>query len=230
MIDARHWILRVAGAADLAVSSTVALTAAAVEFAKVIIVGRAVGAIQERVVDVARARIRREIAAVDQVEVLDALVDAAAHVVALSRVGDVVHRREAHVAVRRRGAAGTRLVKDILPGEDDSNVRNLFALGDLLLFEADDGEHGGELWRSDGTAEGTVLVRDVFPGFTSGVGAAPLVGVTRPLVGYCGATLRFLMSHWPLTRTSWSTPRPAAATRGGFSCPFAPNTVIQYES
>ena len=38
--------------------------------------------------------------------------------------------------------------------------------GSRLFFAADDGTHGDELWNSDGTAEGTVLVKDIRPGAT----------------------------------------------------------------
>ena len=37
-------------------------------------------------------------------------------------------------------------------------------LNDIIYFAADDGLHGAELWRSDGTEEGTYLVKDIVPG------------------------------------------------------------------
>jgi ELWxxDGT repeat protein len=40
----------------------------------------------------------------------------------------------------------------------------LTAVGDTLLFRANDGIHGHELWRTDGTEGGTALVADIAPG------------------------------------------------------------------
>jgi len=80
---------------------------------------------------------------------------------------------------------GTRLVKDInrLPAPDgpspcidDPHDRPAgtaasdpddfvpTAAGDLVLFAADDGAHGRELWRSNGISRGTRLVADLRPG------------------------------------------------------------------
>ena len=67
-------------------------------------------------------------------------------------------------------AAGTALVKDIYPGMGDrehfrsGSPGGLLAADGVLYFAADDREHGLELWKSDGTPEGTVLVRDIHPG------------------------------------------------------------------
>ncbi len=59
---------------------------------------------------------------------------------------------------------GTRLVKDIYPGDETSPPVLLGAVGGKALLRADDGSAGMELWASDGTEAGTNLLRDVRPG------------------------------------------------------------------
>src|SRR5262249_42083812 len=55
-------------------------------------------------------------------------------------------------------------VQDINPGSAWSNPNWLTNVNGLLYFAADDGTHGNELWQSDGTSAGTVLVQDINPG------------------------------------------------------------------
>jgi ELWxxDGT repeat protein len=69
-------------------------------------------------------------------------------------------------------AAGTSLVKDIFPGARSSEILWMTAAptgsgGQRTYFTADDGVHGRELWVSDGTAAGTRMVEEVFPGASS---------------------------------------------------------------
>src|SRR5690349_14065930 len=45
-----------------------------------------------------------------------------------------------------------------------SNPSQLVVIGSTTYFAADDGVNGMELWKSDGTAAGTVLVTDINPG------------------------------------------------------------------
>jgi ELWxxDGT repeat protein len=56
------------------------------------------------------------------------------------------------------------LVKDIYPGSDYSYPESLTNVDGTLFFSAEDSLHGEELWKSDGTTDGTVLVKDIFPG------------------------------------------------------------------
>src|SRR5215203_2208846 len=84
-------------------------------------------------------------------------------------------------------AAGTVLFKDVRPGAGGSTftVGNIgfendaCALGNgTFFFTADDGVHGNEPWISDGTAAGTVLLKDLNPGFdgSRAYGFTPLGG------------------------------------------------------
>jgi ELWxxDGT repeat protein len=66
---------------------------------------------------------------------------------------------------------GTVLVKDINPLFDSyalsSTPRSFAVFDNKLFFMADDGEHGYELWYSDGTTDGTILYNDINSGVSS---------------------------------------------------------------
>src|SRR5262245_14321839 len=78
------------------------------------------------------------------------------------------------VAAPAHAQAPVFLVRDIHPGPGGSfpgsvntrfgAARFLVDLNGTLLFRADDGVTGTELWRTDGTEAGTVLVKDIVPG------------------------------------------------------------------
>jgi ELWxxDGT repeat protein len=69
---------------------------------------------------------------------------------------------------------GTTIVKDIntvdngSDGTDDSNPSNLWAFGNKLLFTANDGlGQEQELWVTDGTSAGTMVIKHLLPGTTT---------------------------------------------------------------
>jgi ELWxxDGT repeat protein len=74
-------------------------------------------------------------------------------------------------------SASTGLVADLRSGAPSSAPQELTAIGNVLVFAADDGEHGVEPWRSDGTAAGTRRLGDISPGRdASSPGPFSLVG------------------------------------------------------
>src|SRR5262249_6820554 len=70
-------------------------------------------------------------------------------------------------------AQGTRMVREINPTYQQgyffggglepggSNIHDAVQMNGILYFSAADGVHGPELWRSDGIARGTRMVKDI---------------------------------------------------------------------
>jgi ELWxxDGT repeat protein len=54
-----------------------------------------------------------------------------------------------------------------LDGAAGSNPQNLTNDNGTLYFSAFTAQFGTELWKTDGTASGTVMVQDIYPGSTS---------------------------------------------------------------
>ena len=95
-------------------------------------------------------------------------------------------------------AAGTGMVKDIAPGSANGLervLRGAYPTGsNALFFIANDGVNGARLWRTDGTAAGTHILKDRI----SGMGFS-----TATMLAQTGATTYFLAG----------APAPASATR-----------------
>lgn len=73
-------------------------------------------------------------------------------------------------------AQNFHLIKDIEPLTNSNPSNRLYSsnnnvtypiLNGKAYFSADDGVHGAALWSSDGTADGTVLVKEIIPGQTA---------------------------------------------------------------
>lgn len=76
--------------------------------------------------------------------------------------------------------AGTMLLKDINPSGTSligTKSSDFIGLGNWVLFEATDGTqqaHGAQLWRTDGTQAGTVMIKEIAPGGGSFLGLSGL--------------------------------------------------------
>lgn len=95
-------------------------------------------------------------------------------------------------------------VKEINPSlASGSSPKEFTALGRSLYFTADDGTNGRELWRTDGTAAGTSMVKDL----RSGSGSNP-----HCLVAYNGLLYFFANNGSSKAETLFKTDGTAAGT------------------
>jgi ELWxxDGT repeat protein len=76
------------------------------------------------------------------------------------------------VIPQKSSAQTPEFVKDINPGSNSSIPGEMTNVNGILFFQADDGVNGYELWKSNGTAAGTVLVKDI-PPEADGIGSSP---------------------------------------------------------
>lgn len=103
--------------------------------------------------------------------------------------------------------AGTGIVKDIYPGINNTSPNGLFAFNNNLYFQAIDADmpsRGGALYRSDGTAAGTVKIMDAESG-----GSLAMPAITMTSAGgrlfFWGNTIEYGTELWSTDGTNANT-------------------------
>ena len=126
--------------------------------------------------------------------------------------------------------AGTFRLADINTGSGDPNIQNLTVLtlnsNTVAFFSANNGTSGQELWMTDGTQAGTVLVKDINPG---GGSSDPLSFTVLNNMVY------FFANNGTNGHEFWETDGTAAGTvmvkdimpgSGSSASPFGSNNII----
>jgi ELWxxDGT repeat protein len=131
----------------------------------------------------------------------------------------VVHGKELWTSYPHDGGAEhTQYLKTF------SGISNLVLSGTTLFFAADDGASGAELWKSNGTEEGTVRVKDIRTGST---------GSSPELLTDVNGTLYFVANNGTNGKEVWKSNGTASGTvlvkdvfpKGGSSNPASLTNV-----
>jgi len=119
-----------------------------------------------------------------------------------------------------------KLVKDINLSASGPAPSELVALNGLVFFTADDGTNGTELWRSDGTAAGTVMVKDIAPGLSESSNPSKLTAMGNTLFFMIPQTSTRSLALWKSDGTEAGTVRVKDIVPGvGGSSPSGLNAV-----
>lgn len=101
---------------------------------------------------------------------------------------------------------GTAKLKEIGAGSDSSKPSRGFQFtvsGNLAIFSACDDQHGCELWRTDGTVQGTQLIKDIEPGVAGSTPTGLIAG---------NGNVYFIASSTQYGLELWRTDGTAAGT------------------
>lgn len=129
------------------------------------------------------------------------------------------------VSVMAQAAPGPipQLLKDINPtiSAGISPVDSLTDAGGVLFFAARDKDHGRELWKTDGTKAGTVMVKDILPGDGSSMPGG---------LAAMGNTVYFIADDWEHGFQLWKSDGTNEGTLmvkdlGGGSPALAPQSL-----
>ena len=118
---------------------------------------------------------------------------------------------------------------DLNPGLADSEPEDLTAFQGELWFVADDGIHGRELWKTDGTPSGTQLAIDLLPG-PEGFFSGPTT-LRDGYLAVLGAQLILARRTSTLGLEMWATDGTPGGTQFLVDCGpggFAPPTLLPH--
>ena len=94
-------------------------------------------------------------------------------------------------------------------GQNNVPTRSLIAVGNTLFMAANDGTNGLELWKSDGTASGTMMVKDINIGSYDGITTESISG---PTMTAFGTTLYFVANDGTNGDELWKSDGTASGT------------------
>jgi ELWxxDGT repeat protein len=118
--------------------------------------------------------------------------------------GYALWKSEGAISTRLGTVQATSKVKAIRQGATSTEISELTDVNGTLYFAANDGVNGTELWKSDGTAAGTILVKDI----NTAVGGS---SSPRTLTAV-GDTLYFVASSQGNNFELWKSDGTAAGT------------------
>jgi ELWxxDGT repeat protein len=100
---------------------------------------------------------------------------------------------------------GSTILGQFLPAVDpqSSAIMGFTGLGSQVFFAAGDAEHGNELWKTDGSAAGTLLVKDIYSG---------MMGSDPQPVATIGSALYFTADDGIHGRELWRSDGTQAGT------------------